>query len=143
MNTKIILIALSLGSSIFGFAQTVPSSISSEFSTRFPDAKSIDWEQEKNGDWEAEFKIQGIEFSAVFSEKTGWMETEQEVRESEVPSLILEKLATDFKGYKIEEMEKVERPGFLGYEFEIELKENSLDVLYDQNGKLISQEKSE
>lgn len=40
-------------------------------------------------------------------------------------------------------MEKVERPGFLGYEFEIELKENSLDVLYDENGNFISQEKSE
>jgi hypothetical protein len=121
----------------------VPEKVKTSFNDKFPNAKKVEWEKEKDTEWEAEFKIDGQEFSAKFSSTGEWMETEQEVKKSEVPSAVLDILDQNFTGYEIEEVESVETPSDKSFEFEIEVDEEEFEVMIDSNGTLTKKKELE
>ena len=129
--------------SIFAFsacAQTkdgVPDKVSSAFSKKFPDAKKIKWDKENKMEWEAEFKIDGKEYSANFDLDGNWMETEYEIKKSEIPAAVKATLDADYMGYKIEEAGISESANGKVYEFELKQGKKETEVVIDANGKVM------
>ena len=75
------------------FGQTVkesqvPAIVKTEFSKKFPAASSINWEMENANEYEAEFRMSGIEISASFSAAGNWLLTETEISFGELPQAI-------------------------------------------------------
>ena len=63
-----------------GFAQgKAPSEVQKTLKEKFPDAKSVKWEKESDGGWEAEFSMNGNETSVEFDSKGIWKQTETEI----------------------------------------------------------------
>lgn len=124
-------------------ADQIPASVISSFKTRFPGVTDVRWEKELS-EYEANFKMNGNEISANFDANGKWLETEIEIKVSELPVAVQSAIHTYFSGYEIEEASKVEslRHGNC-YEAEIEKGEETLDVLFSADGKLISQTKAE
>ncbi|MDY0779361.1 hypothetical protein [Tenacibaculum sp. IB213877] len=63
---------LALAVTISSCAQTkndkkTPQLVISSFTKKFPNAKKIEWSKENENEWEAEFKMNHIEYSANFS----------------------------------------------------------------------------
>jgi hypothetical protein len=110
---------------------------------KFPTFKKVSWDEEEEGEWEAEFKLKGVEYSANFLEDGTWMETEHEIKKSAIPAIIKNTLANEFAGHKIDEAEVSETVEGMYYEFELEKSKHEMEVSIDMNGKVIKQEMSD
>lgn len=117
----------------------VPEQVLSAFKAKFPDVEKAKWERENDTEWEAEFKMDGIEYSASFTTKGRWKETENEIKKSEIPANISTILDQNFTDYDIEEAEMGEGPSGKFYEFEIETDHDEFEVMIDSQGKLTKQ----
>jgi hypothetical protein len=134
---KSIMMPLLLGFVVMSCAQSTPSAVKSTFAKKFPNAKSVEWEKENDSEWEAEFKINEVEYSANFSNDGTWKETEHEIKESELPNAVKNTLDNQFGDYKVEEVELIETPEFSGYEIELEKGEETIELAIDNSGKVL------
>lgn len=88
----------------------IPGSVERAFADRFPGVTGVDWSQENDSEFEAEFKDNGKEQSANFSIGGVWKSTEAKVMEADVPSIVLSSISSEFSRYKIKGIESIETP---------------------------------
>ena len=125
-------------------ADKVPAVVTTAFKTKFPTATKATWEIENKSEFEANFKLNGVETSANFDNAGKWLETETELKVSNLPTAIQATLKSDFAGFKINEGSKIESvKNGSGYEAEIEKGEDTFDVLFAADGKVLSKTKLE
>lgn len=117
-----------------------PLKVKDAFTKKFPTATNVEWEKESDTEWEAEFKFNGKEHSSNFMQDGTWVETEYEISKSEIPQAVMNAINTDFEGYEIEEVEIVETKDGLAYEMAIEKGELEMEVVIDENGKILKKE---
>ncbi len=137
MRNSNFLVALALGFTFTACAQKAPESVTSNFSKKYPTAKSVKWEKENDKEWEAEFKMDGMEYSANFSNDGTWLETEKEMKEKDLPEAVKNILNSTFKGYEVEEVEWVETSEYSGYEMELEKGKETLEVVISKEGNVL------
>ncbi|WP_028283546.1 PepSY-like domain-containing protein [Olleya marilimosa] len=143
MKTLKVILGAFLVTTIFAFASggdKAPQKVKEAFAKKFPTAKKVKWEKENATEWEAEFKMNKVEYSANFLEDGTWKETEHEIEEKDIPQNVKTVLATKFPGYEMEEVEISETKDGMVYEFEIEKGESNMEVVIDTNGKIVKQE---
>lgn len=114
-----------------------PAAIKEAFAKKFSEVKKVSWEMEDEATWESEFKLKGTEYSANFLTDGTWVETEHELKKSELPSSILDLLSSEYKGYKVEEIESVETPDSKLIEVIVEKGEEQWELIFDSNGKFL------
>jgi len=115
----------------------VPQAVKDAFSKKFPTAQKVGWDKESETEWEAEFKMNKMEYSANFLSDGTWKETEHEIEVSDVPSNVMESLTANFPDYEVEEAEISETASGMVYEFAIEKGESELEVAIDSTGKVV------
>ena len=121
----------------------VPEKVKTNFTGKFPEAQKVKWEKENATEWEAEFKLNGTPYSANFNADGTWMETEYEIKESEIPPAVKQTLDRDYTGYEIEESEVTETPEGTFYEFALEKDESELKVSISADGTVVKKETRE
>jgi hypothetical protein len=121
----------------------VPSNVRATFAEMFPDATDIKWEMEDEGEWEVEFKNRGKEISACFTDAGVWIETEWEIEKAEITESVLKVINSTYEGWEIDEVEFVESPEFNGYEIELEMGEEEMEVLVTSDGVIIITEQED
>ena len=136
-----------MGNSVYAqkiAADKVPASVTSAFNEKFPNATKSGWEMENANEYEASFKLNGESVSANFDNTGKWLETETEIKVSELPAAIQSKLSKDFADFKIKEASKVEslKNGSC-FEAEIENGETTFEVQFASDGKILSRTKQE
>lgn len=124
----------------FNSGDKAPQKVKEAFAKKFPTAKKVKWQKENATEWEAEFKIKKIEYSANFLSDGTWQETEHEIEKKEVPQNIMSSLKKAFPGYEMEEAEISETQNGLIYEFTIEKGETEIEVAINTIGKIVKQE---
>lgn len=116
----------------------VPKAVVTSFQTHFKGAKADAWDKEKNGEYEAEFKMNKVEMSANFSADGTLMETEEEIAISTLPKSVEEYVIKNYLGSKIEEAAKItDATGKITYEAEIEKGKEEIELIFDANGQFI------
>jgi hypothetical protein len=123
-------------------ADKVPSLVAMALKIKFLNAADTDthWEMEHEKDYEVNFKVNNARQSAVFDATGKWMESESEIKVSELSSAAKESIAKQFPGFKIEEAEKYEDTEHGScYEVEIEKGKDTFDVLISVTGEVLSQ----
>ena len=126
-----ILMAVTTGMQAANYKGNPPEVVVAAFQQKFQGATDVDWEQEKSGDWEAEFEQNGEEISASFSAAGQWLETESEIEVAELPAAV----RTALTGKKIKEAAKIIRAnGMTVYEAEVKRK----TILFDDQGKIMT-----
>ena len=120
-------------------ANKVPNAVTSAFKVKFPNTKHISWEIENVNEYEVSFKLNGEEVSANFDKTGKWIETETEIKVSDLPIGVQNTLKKDFSDFKIEEASKIESNKD-GNNFEAEVKKGleTYDVLFSTDGKILS-----
>ena len=129
------LIALVLTLMACGQTNKPPQKVQSAFSEKFTSVKSLKWEKENNG-WEAEFKMNDMKMSASFTEAGEWLETETEIKTKDVPADIINAVKSKFVGWNIDEVEKLEKPDFKGYEVDLKMKKSEKEILVSETGEI-------
>ncbi|RYU90692.1 hypothetical protein EWM62_08580 [Mucilaginibacter terrigena] len=135
-TTAAILIATAMG--VTAMAQKisstqVPAAVKASFGKAYPAVKTVKWEKEK-GDFEAGFKQGSNEMSAVFKADGTQLESEVEIKTTELPASVLSYVKQNYKGAAIKEAAKITKAnGEVNYEAEV----NGKDLLFDSAGKFI------
>lgn len=120
-----------------------PDVVKTAFAEKFSNAQNVKWDKENETEWEAEFKMENVEYSANFSKTGEWMETEYEVEKSALPPAILSLLENEYKEYEIKNIEYSEKPEGAFYELELEKGEETIDLVFDNTGNFIKREMKE
>lgn len=131
---------IGMGIFAFGTIEDAPQKVRKAFAKKFPNIKKVKWEKESDTEWEGEFKMKGIEYSANYLQDGTWQETEHEIKKKSIPANIKTTLQTEFSDYEIEEAEISETKDGSVYEFELEMGEEELEVVIDTNGRVLKKE---
>lgn len=117
-------------------ASKVPAAVKASFAKLYPGV-TAKWEKEK-GKFEAGFKLNGKEASAVFDANGTMEETEIGMKSAELPAPVLAYVKEHYKGKTIKEAAKITKAdGTVNYEAEVAGK----DVMFDASGQFIKEVK--
>ena len=139
---KVFLAVIAIAGLSFANAQKVdqkdvPSVVQTSFQKQFPGVKNVKWEKE-HGNFEAGFKSNGVETSVVINPSGTLIETEKEIKISELPASATAYMTKTYPKQKIKEAAKITNAkGEVTYEAEIKDK----DVLFDNKGKFLKEAK--
>jgi hypothetical protein len=116
----------------------VPQSVEANFMSRYSGENDPDWELDSNGFWEAHFKIDGEKYRADFQSNGLWVETENSIKDSELPEAIKAAIKRDYKDEKITEVERVQHHS-KGLFYYVEFKKDgkNKDVEYRVDGTVL------
>lgn len=98
--------------------------------------RDADWDKEGDS-FEANFEQKRKEVSVLIDANGNVLEMETEINKKELPQTIHDTLKKDFADYEIEETAKIESKGEPTYEVEVEKGEQTFDLIFDANGKLL------
>ena len=117
----------------------VPDAVREAFRKSFPNATEVKWTKESGSSYEAEFKMEGNEISALYSIEGTLKEIENEIKITDLPAAVVNgvKLATG--GKKIREASRIYRTADKTTVYETEIRKGfkSKDLLFDESGNLI------
>jgi len=114
----------------------LPAAVTASFAKHYPGV-TAKWEKEE-GKFEANFKLNGKEASAVFDASGVMEESEIEINNSELPAAAAEYIKAHYKGITVKELAKITKTnGEVNYEAEIKGK----DLIFDAAGKFLKEVK--
>jgi Putative beta-lactamase-inhibitor-like, PepSY-like len=136
MKKFLFVVALALPLSMF--AQKAPSAVQTAFKKRFPTVTKVDFDKEKSGEYEAEFKMNGVKMSANFTADGKWRETESEVAATALPAEVSKAITAKFPKAKVVGAAKIETSdrGTI-YEADLKTGMKSSEVLFDAFGNVV------
>jgi hypothetical protein len=128
--------------SLMGYTQNippdeVPAPIKQAFAKKFPAATSVKYEMLKN-DHEVTFNDKGVEMAADYNSSGEWLETETEIKESDLPKEVIASVAKNFAGYKISEVVKVETKNKgLIYQIDLKIDKVGFEARFSPKGNVL------
>ncbi len=138
---SVVLSAMLMVISFAAFSQTnIPAAVKAAFGKKFPTVKRTEWSKEGKTEWEAEFERNEKELSANFDLQGNWKETETDVEEDDVPSVVMNVLSARFPGYKVKDAAFTETPKYSAYEIVIKKGESKKEITIDKTGKILNTE---
>lgn len=120
----------------------VPDAVKNSFKTNYPDVKNVKWELE-HGKYEAEFKADNIEKTAIIDKTGNLIALETEISISALPEIIKSSIKNEFPSAKLNEASKIEKAGEINYETEINDGKASWDLVYSENGRLLEKNRED
>lgn len=145
MNKAMQVLLITLFLSVTVLAQVVivgevPTAVQKGFRTRFPTVKRAEWKIKSDRNYEAEFTFKGTEIAVKFDSIGKWLETESAALRSTVPSAVQDSIAKRFKGYKVIEVQTVQRwnEQRLIWEIHLEGADEIVKAQFDGDGATIS-----
>jgi len=140
MKTLFTIVTLSLGLSVANAQKVkeaeVPTPVKDALKKQYPTAKVEKWEKE-GANYEVEFHVNKIETCAVYDSNGKFIESEVEIKESELPKGVAEYIAKNLPGKKVKESTKItDASGKESFEAEID----NIDYIFDSNGSFIKKE---
>ena len=136
MKTTIVFLSFFVFSLVVSAKKTPPAAISKTFSDMYQHAEKVKWSVEDSKEWEAEFVMNGKETSASFDLSGNWLETEIGMNKANLPQEVKAAFDKQFPDAKITECVKLETPDFIGFEMDLKLNGESLEVKASPEGKL-------
>lgn len=147
MKTTIATMTLCLGFTLVNAQEIkeseVPLNVKKGFSSKYPNSKVDQWEKE-GADYEAEFHLNKIESSAIFSLDGIFKELEQEIKMTELPKNAIDYCTKMYVGYKLDEAAKItDSNGKVMLEVEMKKAKEHFDVMFDDKGNFVKKGETE
>ncbi|SMO87745.1 Putative beta-lactamase-inhibitor-like, PepSY-like [Saccharicrinis carchari] len=115
----------------------VPSVVVNSFKKEFPKASDVEWDRQ--GDqYNVEFEIGFFDdYEAWFSATGKLIRYTQDISSSKLPKAVKEAIKNQYKGYRIDDAEKITENKAVSYSVEIEKGNDELELVFSADGKLI------
>lgn len=135
---KNILVVIALLIATITFATEAPKAVQEAFAKKFPTAKFAKWEKENAKEYEASFTLDGTKYSANFTNEGAWLETETEIKISNLPATISTAIKTKYADWEIMGASKIETANNeVKYEADIRKEKRKKEVLVKADGTFI------
>jgi hypothetical protein len=119
-------------------ASQVPSPVKTKFQSLHPDIKTVSWTKHKKAGYEAEFKQNNNEFGVTIDSLGNLMETEMEMKISELTKEIHEYVAKNYPDYTITDAAQITfADGKPIFKVEITKGKESAELLFDSSYKFV------
>jgi len=119
-------------------ATEAPKSVQENFAKKFPAAKSVKWDKEGSKEYEASFVLDGVKCSANFSTDGTWLETETEIKISELPTAVTSAIKAKYADWEIKGAAKMETSkGETKFEADLKKGKKEKEVQYKADGTFI------
>jgi hypothetical protein len=116
-----------------------PDAVKSTFQKMYPGENDPDWHKDDHGNYESNFKVDGVKYRADFSPNGNWIETETSIDVKDLPKAIRDIIKADYGSEDITEVEKVEHHSKgVFYDVEFKKKGKNMDVEFKENGDIIN-----
>lgn len=117
----------------------VPSVILNQFNKDFPKASDIEWEIEANF-YNVDFEIGwNNDHEVCYTPQGKIMKHKEDITTKELPLTVSSRIKTDFKGYTIDDLERITDNGKVVYKMELNaLIAQDWDVVIDPKGIIIN-----
>ena len=122
-----------------GQKKNVPAKVKTAFTQKFPNATKVSWDKENANEWEAEFKMNGKDYSANYDNNGNWMETEYRISENGLPSAVKSTLSSKYANSKILVAEISETKDGKVYEVLLKTNGEKSEVVLSTDGKVLKQ----
>ena len=117
---------------------TIPQAITDAIDEMYAGATIVDFDQEKNG-FEVDILHNSVYKDVYFNAANEWVSTEWDITEDKVPAIVMNALkASDYKNYRIEDIDQIEKPAGTFYLFELEQGDNDVEVTISAEGNIES-----
>lgn len=118
------------------FAQSkTPKAVTSAFNLKFPNATKVKWDKENAHEYEASFDWKGVSYSANFSDKGEWLETESTITLNQLPPKVLAAFNTSYPKAVVKVVAKIETSkGLTQYEVEIKQGDKEIELFFTEDG---------
>ncbi|MFA6334790.1 MAG: PepSY-like domain-containing protein [Bacteroidales bacterium] len=117
-----------------------PAVVKQAFQKDYPNVKKVDWSME-NGDFEAEFTLNGAEASANYDKAGLKKQFEIEIKTDQLPVSVLSYVKSNYAGYKLTEAAKITNDNNETiFEAEVSKGGKSLDLQFDTAGKFLKKD---
>ena len=114
-----------------------PALVVKAFQKDFPKVTKVNWTAE-GADFEAEFKLNGVEASANYDKTGKRTETELEIKKEQIPAKALNYIKKNFSKYKISEAARItDANKMVSYEVEMTKAGKSFDLIFDADGNFL------
>lgn len=134
---KNILVVIALLVATISFATEAPKAVQEAFAKKFPTAKSVKWDKENAKEYEASFTLDGTKCSANFSIQGVWLETETEIKISDLPTNVSAAIKTKYANWEIMGASKIETANNeVKYEADIRKGKTKKEVFVKADGTL-------
>ena len=139
MKKLVVLVIVLLCNITYSGAQSkIPEKVTKAFEQKFKNATLVKWNKENDHEYEASFEWNGQKHSANFSDSGAWIETESSITYAQLPEKVKSTFAKDHKKALVKSIYKIENAKKeIKYEIEIKENLNTIEFIYDSNGKLI------
>lgn len=119
----------------------VPAVVLNAFQQQFPKARQVEWERKRDGNFEVEFNVGlvGRDQKAFISPDGKVLKHEEELSSSSLPDAVKNQIKTEFDGYRIDEVKKIDEGGKITYAVDLESRSGDLKVLFDTDGKILKE----
>ena len=115
---------------------TIPQAITDAINEMYAGATIVDFDQEKNG-FEVDILHNSVYKDVYFNAANEWISTEWDITEDKVPAIFMNALkASDYKNYRIEDIDQIEKPAGTFYLFELEQGDNDVEVTISAEGNI-------
>ncbi len=135
---KYFLLPIAFLIAITTFAADIPKAIQDAFSKKFPTAKSVKWNKENLNEYEANFLLNGIKNSANYDVQGLLLETESEIKVSELPTAITSNIQKKYSDWKIVGAAKIiHAKNGIQFEADLQKDKSKKEVLFTEKGIFI------
>ncbi|WP_245833616.1 PepSY-like domain-containing protein [Nonlabens spongiae] len=118
----------------------VPQSVLKTFQEMYPNEDDPDFKQDAHGYWEAHFKKDGEKYRADFLADGSWRETENSIKEKNLPKAVKAAIKKHYGDEEITEVEHVLSAKYGEfYDVEFKQKGKNKDVMYRKDGSIIQE----
>ena len=114
----------------------IPGAVEKAFSSNFMNAKDVRWSMEKNGQYEADFKMNDKKSSAIFDDMGNMVESETTISEDQLPMAVKNAFNKNYPDYKIKRIEQKNAMNNNTYIIKAEKGMESHEFVYDSQGNM-------
>ncbi|MBS1916336.1 MAG: PepSY-like domain-containing protein [Bacteroidetes bacterium] len=120
-------------------AQTkAPNAVTTAFSTQFPNSTNVHWGKENAKEYEANFKLNGINMSANYDLNGNLKETETEIAVKDLPEAVIKSIKTKYPNAIISGADRIEKAGGkIIYEADIKLNKKKKEIELYEDGRFM------
>lgn len=115
-------------------ASQVPTAVTGAFSQAYATATDVDWEKEKNN-FEVEFEINDVDHKALYTPEGKLLMVKRDMRETDLPSAITQKIAADYARLSIDDVDEVTAEGKTYYQVELDGFLRDRKLVFNENGQ--------
>jgi len=119
----------------------VPAVVLNAFQQQFPKARQVEWEKKRDGNYEVEFDngLFSRDHQVVISPDGKVLRHEEELASYSLPDAVKGKIKSEFDGYRVGDVKKIDTDGTITYEVELDSRYGDLEVIFAADGEIVKE----